>query len=216
MGFMHQPLSESLAGILREGTAPAGLTLNRLLERTQGRGIFLFIILLCLPFVVPVSLPGLSTVMGGIIFLLTLRVALGQAPRLPNFLGERLVSAAVQKHALGGSIRFLRWLEKFIRPRRTRWLGARPARLANLSLIAFLAVLLALPLPTPPFFFSNSLPSYAIILLAASMMEEDGVLIWLGYALTLANLVFFILIGGVIVEAVTHGWQALAHFLSGT
>src|SRR5450759_789945 len=65
-GNMNQPLSQSLAEILREDSA-AGLTLNRLLERTQGRGLFLVIILLCLPFIVPVSLPGLSTLMGSII-----------------------------------------------------------------------------------------------------------------------------------------------------
>jgi len=41
------------------------------------------------------------------------------------------------------------------------------------------AFLLALPFPPlPP--FTNSLPCYALILIAASMMEEDGILIWIG------------------------------------
>ena len=212
-GNVNQPLSQSLAEMLREDSA--ALTLNRLLERTQGRGLFLVIILLCLPFIVPVSLPGLSTVMGSVILLLSLRLALGKSPRLPAFLGERVLPRGMQQRAVVGSVKFLRWLEKFIRPRRTRWLATRPARLANTLLLAALALLLALPLPSPPFFFSNSLPGYAIILIAASMMEEDGVLIWIAYAMVLVNIVFFALVGGAIVTAIAHGWEALLkHFSS--
>ena len=211
---MNQPLSQRLAEILREESGTTGLTLNRLLARTEGRGIFLVIILLSLPFVVPLSLPGLSTVMGGIILLLSLRLALGKSPRLPAFLGERTLPPGVQQRAVGGSVKFLRWLEKFIRPRRTRWLATRPARLANTLLLAALALLLALPLPSPPFFFSNSLPAYAIILIAASMMEEDGVLIWIAYAMVLVNVVFFVLVGGAIAATLAHGWEALLKYFS--
>lgn len=212
---MNQPLSLRLAEILREETGPAGLTLNRLLARTEGRGIFLVIILLCVPFIVPVSLPGVSTIMGGIILLLSLRLALGKSARLPAFLGERRLPPGLQQRAVGGSVKFLRWLEKFIRPRRTVWLATRPAILANTLLLAALALVLSLPLPSPPFFFSNSLPAYAIILIAASMMEEDGVLIWIAYAVVLVNIVFFVLIGGAIVTALTHGWEMLLKYFSG-
>ncbi len=212
---MHQPLSQELADVLNESSAPTGITLNKLLEHTGGRGFYLVILVLCLPFVVPVSIPGLSTIMGGIIVLLTLCLASGRAPKLPAFLGERKLPPSVQERVVARSIKFLRFLEKFIRPRRTKWLTVRAARIANVFLIAVLAVLLALPLPAPPFFFSNSIPCYAIILLAASMMEEDGVLIWYGYALVLANVIFFSLIGKAIAELIIHTWHALSHFLLG-
>lgn len=212
---MHQPLSQQLAEILREESGSPGLTINRLLARTEGRGIFLVIILLCLPFVVPVSLPGVSTVMGGMVLLLTLRLALGKSPRLPAFLGERALPAGGQKRVLNASMKFLRWLEKYIRPRRTPWLSARPAVLANTLLMAVLALVLSLPLPSPPFLFSNSLPAYAVILLAASMMEEDGVLIWVAYAVVLGNIIFFTLLSGAIVATLAHGGAALLKYFSG-
>ena len=205
-----------LSAILCEEVAPPGLSLNRLLQRTQARGSYLFIILLCLPFVVPVALPGLSTLMGGIIGILSLQLALGQSTRLPSFLGERVISPGSASKLLGGSIRFLRVLERVIKPRRTAWLGSTPARTLNALLIAALACLLALPLPSPPFFFSNSLPGYAIILIAASMMEEDGVLIWVGYACVVANLVFFGLIAGLVLHLLAHGWQFVLKLLSGS
>jgi len=212
---MHQPLSQELAKVLNESSAPTGITLNKLLEQTGGRGFYLVILVLCLPFVVPISIPGLSTILGGIIVLLTLCLATGRVPKLPAFLGERKLPPTVQERVVNRSIKFLRFLERFIRPRRTKWLTARLARIVNVLLVAFMAILLALPLPAPPFFFSNSIPSYAIILLAASMMEEDGVLIWYGYALVLANLIFFGLIGRAIAELIIHTWHALSHFLFG-
>jgi hypothetical protein len=49
-----------------------------------------------------------------------------------------------------------------------------------------MALLLSLPFPgIPP--FTSSLPCYDVILIAASMMEEDGVLIWFGYAMAAAT-----------------------------
>jgi hypothetical protein len=208
---MHQPLSKELAAIVAEHGAPGSVSLNHLLVRTQGRALYLVIMILCLPFVVPVSIPGLSTVLGTIIALLALRLALGQEPRLPRFLGERKLPVA---RILKASIRFLRLIERVIRPRRTRWLTWRSARFFNSMVIIFLAFLLALPLPAPPFFFTNSLPSYAIILLAASMMEEDGVLIWAAYALVLANIIFFGLIAGAIIKLLMKMFAGLMRSLS--
>lgn len=92
----------------------------------------------------------------------------------------------------------VRRIEKVVKPRRTPWLRWRMARVFNASLIAFMAVLLALPLP-PVIPFSNSFPSYAIILLAVSMMEEDGVTIWFGYAAALWTVVYFCLFAGVVI-----------------
>jgi hypothetical protein len=205
----HRPLSQTISDFLREdGLGP--LTLNRLLDRTQGRGVHLVVIVLCLPFVVPVSLPGLSTVMGSIVGLLALGIVFGKRVRFPSFMGERVFPPAVQQRVLGGSIAFLRRLERFVRPRRTGWLSWRPTEVFNALLLVLLATLLALPLPSPPFFFSNFFPGCAIILLAAGMMEQDGWFIWVGYAAALANVFFFALIGKGVVELFMKLWHKLS------
>lgn len=197
---MEEALSQRLAGMLTAKGHPGGVTLNQLLERTEGRGYYLVVILFALPFVIPFALPGISTVFGAAIALLSLRLALGRTPRLPRWMGDRRLSPEFQKRLLAGSIRFLRGVEKLVRPRRTPWMSSPPARFANALLMLVLAVLLALPFPSPPFFFTNSLPSYALILLAASMMEEDGLTIWIAYALALGTLIYLGLIIGVIGE----------------
>jgi hypothetical protein len=66
--------------------------------------------------------------------------------------------------------------------------------------MTFMGLLLAMPFPPlPP--LTNALPCYCIILLAASMMEEDGVTIWFAYALSLGTVVYLGLNVFVLLEA---------------
>jgi hypothetical protein len=90
-----------------------------------------------------------------------------------------------------------------------------PAHFVNCLFLVLLALFLALPLPSPPFFFSNSIPSYAIVILSASMMEEDGALVWVAYAFLLGNIVFFALIGELIVQIFLRAFHAVTQYFSG-
>ncbi len=210
---MHEPLSQSLARILAESEATGPLTANQLIERTHGRGMYLVLILLSLPFIAWVSVPGMSTVLGPMIGLLGVRLALGKSARLPAKFGDRELPPKLRKAIAGPGLKFFRFLEKGVRPRRTAWLNWRIARFAHALLIVAMAGLLALPLPSPPFFGSNALPCYAIILLALSMMEEDGVMIWFAYAAALIAAGYFVLLGGLIVTHLGRWFHALLRLL---
>lgn len=210
----HVPLSVRLGELLEGGTAPAGMSLNFILQRTGGRGIYLVMIFACLPFVVPVSLPGLSTVLGLIVGVLSVRLALGKPPALPRFLGEHVLKPKTVQRILNASVKFLRFLEKMVKPRRTRWLTWPSALFLNGALMAFMALLLAVPFP-PIVLFTNSLPSYAIILIAVSIMEEDGVTIWLGYVAVAATLIYFGLMGGVLVPHLVKWGRELLQTVGG-
>lgn len=198
---MHEPLSEKLTQILETKSGAESLTLNKLIVTTEGRGLYLVVILLSLPFIVPISLPGVSTVLGLTIALLCFRLAFRLPPRLPKFMGERPLPPDLQRKVLAGSVRFLKLVEKLVKPRRTKWMTARWAHCGNALLMTLMALFLAMPFPPlPP--FTNSLPCYAIILLAASMMEEDGVLIWFGYAVALGTIIYLGLVVGGLKHAV--------------
>jgi len=206
----HLPLSASLQEILEHEAAREKLTLNFLLEQTEERGLYLVMVLLCLPFLAPVSLPGMSVVFGLVILFLTLRLAVELPPRLPKFIGDRSLPHDKMKTVLRTSVRLLRWLEKLVRPRRTNWMTWQVARSANALIIAFMAFLLALPLPPiPP--GTNMFPSYTIIFLSVSMMEEDGVMIWVGYAAALATTIYFMLIAGFVSASLVKVFHSLMH-----
>lgn len=186
----HQPLSELLNDLISQREPHEELSLNRLLIRSEGRGIYLFMIILCLPFLQPLPLFGLSTPLGLMIAILAIRHAIGMPPRLPRRIGERPLPEGFRQRVLGGSSRALKRLEKWVKPRRDRWLSSVPSRWIHCFLVAILALLLALPLP-PFILFSNVVPGFALVLICVSMMEEDGVLIWLGYLGVIGNVIYF-------------------------
>lgn len=197
-----ETLSQELTRLVEQAPADTPLTLNRLMNQTEGRGLFIVVILLSLPFVTPIPLPGVSTVMGLIIGVLAVRLAVGLPPRLPKSLGDRSLDAGASRRVLAASVKILGIIEKLARPRRSAWLGWRAVRFTNAGLVALMAFLLMLPFPPfPP--FTNALPAYSIILLAASMMEEDGILIWVGYAVAIGTAIYIGLILHVL-EAVLH------------
>lgn len=208
--MQHSPLSQELARIVGEESATDTLTLNQILERTEGRGIFLVMILLCLPFAPFFSIPGSSTLLGAAILWLAARHALGKAPHLPKRIGDRALKPKTRRAILVGGLKILRFLEKAVRPRRTFWMSWRVARVLNSLVIVWMGFLLALPLAIP---FTNTTPAYAIMFLAASMMEEDGVMIWVGHAAALGTTIYFAWCGEMIVKHFHGWWHQLMHLL---
>ncbi|MDC0325744.1 exopolysaccharide biosynthesis protein, partial [bacterium] len=61
--------------------------------------------------------------------------------------------------------------------------------------------------------FTNSLPSYAIIAIAAGVMEEDGICLSLGYILFLATCVYFGLIAGSIITLLNRYYDDIFSWL---
>ncbi len=165
------------------------LTLNQLLARTSGRGPYGLIILLCLPFLAPVTLPGISNVFGVVIILLAWRIFHDQPARLPRRIGERSIEGKVLSKVIRASIRVIQFIERLTKPRGPTWVRSSSARRFNAGVLMFGGFLLAAPIP-PIIPLSNLAPAVGIILIAASMMEEDGLVIWFGYGATLAALAY--------------------------
>lgn len=185
---MPSPLSGQLAGLFHPDQNH-DLTLNELLARTADRGPYGLIILLCLPFLAPVAIPGSSNVFGLVIVLLSWRIFQGASARLPRSLGDRSVQGRILGRVVSVSIRVLGFIERFTRPRGPVWLQGTSARRLNALVLAFGGLLLAAPIP-PIIPISNLVPAVGILLVAASMMERDGVMIWVGYAVTFGGAVY--------------------------
>ena len=199
------PLSERLSRIVSEpGDRP--LDLNELLAQTADRGPYALIILLCLPFMAPFSLPGVSNVFGVVIAILAWRIFQGRPARLPRRLGERRIDGQVLDRVVRASIRVVHWIERATRPRARAWVAGQTIRRVNALVLIYGGIVLAAPIP-PIIPLSNLTPSIGIILVAAGMMEEDGVVLWMGYLATLAASAY---IGGLIYlqsTLILHLWR---------
>ncbi len=188
MGLERMPalrLSSDLEA-LRARSSGRSLTVDELEKALKGRGFAMLLLLLALPFCF-IPVPGLSTPFGIAVFLIGIRIAAGQKPWLPQFIRRRSISPKRVAKLLEGATKFARLMEKFVRPRMhflRRWPGMM--NLIGLG-IASGGLLLLLPLPIP---FTNTIPAWAVVCLASGMMERDGLLVLLGYIMTLVSWAF--------------------------
>lgn len=172
------------------------LTLADLNRALKARGSAMLLILLALPFCF-VAIPGLSVPFGVAIGCIGVCIAIGREPWLPQFVMSRRLSGARSRQLLAAGIKMAHKLERFAKPRLT-FLHAGPAmpRLIGLGIvIASLGLMLPLPIP-----FSNSIPAWAVVLLAIGKMEQDGLLVLLGHLAVVATWVWIGLGGAVAVR----------------
>jgi len=175
-------LSDDLKDLLAAADGCA-MPVREILERTHGRGLQTIAIVLCLPFLTPVSLPFISIPFGVAIAICGLRIAFRHGPRLPRWVLTKSIPYPVLEKMLGIGIRVHAKIERFIRPRLTVVVDSPAGIMAAGLVIALAAFYMSLPIP-PPFPLTNTLPGLAIILIALGTLERDGVLVVSGYVLT--------------------------------
>jgi len=174
--------------VLAQQFAGRPARLYEFLAATQGRGFNLLLLLIGLPFLTPIPLPGLSTPFGLVVLAIGARLALGQRPWLPEKLLQMELPARFIAQVLATASRLVRWLEFLLRPRlaflHEQWIYQRIAGI----LIMLSGLLLMLPLPIP---LSNCFPALTVVLLAAGAMERDGLFFLAGCAMFMVTLAYF-------------------------
>jgi hypothetical protein len=199
-------LSEQLA-ILRATFADQRPTLREVIVALEGRAYALLMILFALPFAAPVSVPGSSTPLGLAIAVIAAQLAFGRLPWLPRRMLDRRLPPGFFVKLVDVTQRIVRALERVLHPRLPALTSTAVVRALHLLLLTVAALLLALPMPIP---LTNTFPGWTILLLACGLLERDGFFIIAGYAMFLATLVFFALLGSGISETLQHTWHWLA------
>ena len=173
------------------------VTLREIINVIGHEGMLVFCIFLTLPFMVPVSIPGISTLFGLAIGLIGLGVMTHRPPWLPDRLIRKKFPAHRLRLALEKGTIWIHRLERISRPSiPVLTHGSGMARINGLMLIAG-ALLLMAPFGLIP--FPNTLPGLAILFLATGVLQRDGRSVLLGYmTLVLTALYFsFLLRGGI-------------------
>lgn len=187
------PGSDSISTSLRvfaESLPPGeALSISEFVERTEGHGLLVMMIILSLPFLTPIPLPGLSSILGCVIGWLALMLILHRRSSLPSFLARRRVSTNTLRPVLRASAGLLRLLEKILRPRLNRVVTSKAG---SRTLAAFLILASAvLILPFPPLVpMTNALPAYSILIVSASIMVQDGFMALIGCVIAILAAVY--------------------------
>lgn len=190
-----EPISQRLRSLVRS-LPPTGITLSELIHRVGNDGLLILAALLTLVFLIPISIPGVSTVFGAAILLIGISRLFRRELWIPSRLKHKTIGTKKLRPVLRKALPLLHKLERVSRPNRIEWLvaGGPVQRMNDASLILG-AVLLMMPFGLIP--FSNTFPAVALLFLAIGLLQRDGVCVLLGYISNVLTIVYFgALIGG--------------------
>ena len=178
---------QKLEDALLRSTAKTSLgTLDDLLKE---RGFVTLVLILSLPFIQPIPVPGLSILFGLAIFMLGLRIALGQHAGLPKSLRRKELETESLIKMIEAARKIFAKIERLFR-RRFSLLVTPPGQ--NIAGVALMANGMALALPLPPvILFSNGLPAMSVFLICLGLLERDGLLVLLGHGFAIFTWVYF-------------------------
>lgn len=199
----HRPLSVQLSDLL-DSLEGKDTTLGALVDAIGERGFGLLLAVLSLPAALPVPAPGYATPFGLLMIGLGIQMIRGrQHPILPDIARRRVVRYATFRRTVRSAGLPLRVAEFLVRPRLSG-LARNRALLALLGVvIVVLAAFMSLPIP-----LTNTLPSFAIFLLACGLLERDGLVL-------LAGLLVAPFAAWIAVLAIYLGWKYGLGFLEG-
>lgn len=203
-----ESLGSTLSKLVSSLDAPT-ITLRELMEAIGEQGLLLICAVASLPFLIPVSIPGVSTIFGAAILMVSLAITLNRMPWLPAKILDRQMDASRLRPLLEKGAGVVSRLDRYIRPRMPGLTtGAVQNRINGMAIMAS-GVLLMLPLGLVP--FSNTLPGIAILLLSAGMIQRDGLTVLAGYAFMVLTVVYFSILAWLAFVA----GQGLSGFFSG-
>ncbi|MEL6211160.1 MAG: exopolysaccharide biosynthesis protein [Pseudomonadota bacterium] len=201
-------ISERLARLASE---PAGerVTLGWILDQLHERAFGLFLLILALPCCIPFLYGVPQIVALPLVFVSAQIVAGRRVPWLPEKLRERSVAVSSLAELSRRASPWLERIEALSRPR----LGAlsRPPadRIVGLALLLFSASILV-PLPG-----TNTVPGFAVVLVAMGLLQRDGLLVIGGSILGTVWIATLLFAGATITSLIT-GWLGMSDAAYGT
>lgn len=202
-------MSSKLLGHLAEVRTLPVITLGNLADSLKEDALLVVCLISILPFMQPIPIPGLSTVLG--------LVALTQGLSL-MFIHKPLLTKAMREVAISHEKFeiFYKAAEKFTRIADKIAVANSP--ITNLKAIRFVcgfaivfsAAFLSLPLPIP---FSNFVPALSIALICLGLLEEDIILVVIGLSISIAVIWMAVLSYHLIAENFPIYFEKLLNFI---
>jgi hypothetical protein len=180
-------ISEISSKIPREG-----ITLEDFMDITGESGLFMSCMILTAPFLIPVSIPGMSIPFGSAIFLISSDIIFNRPILIPKRVMDYKISKNDMESILNGISRILTPLEeKIITPRFCFLTSGRKMDYVNGVAVAFGAILLVTPIIAVA---GDFFPSYGILFVSLGNIENDGYLVLAGYITIIATAIYYALI----------------------
>lgn len=154
--------------------------------------------LLALPLVIPVTLPGMASAVGAFSLLIAYGLIIRQPVRLPDWLANREIHASARKLLTAMIDPLITIMVKIGRP---RVLGLSKPSIRILNGLMLSLAGLSMMIPVPIVSFDNVLPALAIVTISWGLRLRDGIMLVAGYLVTVIAVisVIFLWWGGAVV-----------------
>ena len=196
------PLSAILADVANHDGAR--ISVAELTHLFGGRAIGALLFIFGLACMLPLP-PGATTIFGFPLVLLAPQLVIGAAvPWLPAGIKHRTISTEDLNKGLPRLVRGLRRVEAVSKPRLVFLFNPLGERLIGLVCLA-LALVLILPIPG-----GNILPALAVSALAFALIQRDGLIALVGYAIAITSASVLVLAAHIIVSMFVRFWATVS------
>lgn len=183
------------------------VTVRYLIQTMGEQGLLILCMILMLPFLLPIAVPGISTLFSVVVILVGVFVTTNWL-WLPERIMNRTIDAKSLQSSMRSGARTFSRIDNFIRPRML-WMTSGTMNKLNGLMLILGGILLIFPLPIIP--FSNTLPGWGVLLLCAGIIQRDGFFVLLGYLLNIASVIYF---GALFLAAIAAG-QGIGSLIGG-
>ena len=184
------------------------VSVRDIIDALDSRSFGLAVLLFALPSVVPMP-PGVPTVVGIILLIVSIQMAVGREELwLPGILSKREFDRKSLVKAFEGLAPKLGIIEKVMKPRLLFMTGRVGSILVGI-IVLIMAVVLILPLPPG----GNFPPALACAVLGLGLAQRDGALILIGLVVSVVALIAVSFVTLVFLQSLPGIWQWLTHTL---
>lgn len=165
--------------------------------------------LLAMPLLFPVALPGMASMVGALCLFIAYGLCIGQPIPLPGWLAKREVSTRIRTLLESMLSRAINIIALLGRPRMLS-LSNKRARMVNGFMLSAAGV--SMMIPVPIITFDNVLPALAIVLLSWGLRIRDGLILLVGYLVTLVAVASVVMLwwGGAVIATETLSLMGLS------
>jgi hypothetical protein len=177
------------------------VSIGDLRDALGDRAFGILLVAFALPNLLLISVPGVSSLLGIPLILLSWQLARGrQTPWFPRWIAQRSFAHEDFARVVDNGVPYLERVERLLRPRLAAVLSRNGDRLLG-AFCLLLSVVIALPIP-----FGNWPPALAVCIIGLTLVERDGVAALLGIV---AGIVSLVVAGGSVVAL----FSAFLYFL---
>jgi hypothetical protein len=187
---------------LAEDVEGDAASMDWIMGQLHERAFGLFLLVLALPCCIP-FLYGVPQIVALPLMFISAQMLLGrETPWLPRKLGARSMPRTSLANLAARAEPWLRRIEAVSRPRLASLTRAPLDRVVGLALVLFSASILV-PLPG-----TNTVPGFAVVIVAMGLLQRDGILVILG-ALIGTSWIATLVFAGATLASLIRGWLGI-------